>query len=160
MASGIGVLVSVRIAAALVDGHKIVGAFQSFPSGDFAPDALLGMPADLIVEKIVNVTRPFLSETRAPIGVGFPGIVKNGVIEDSPNLVQLKGQQMQTLLEAAFRGLVSDPSVSLFNDADVVAAGLAAKRGQLDRLIRVWTLGNGVGYGRYPSVEGVWEGGH
>jgi glucokinase len=160
MASGIGILVSDRIAAALVDGHKIVGALQSFPSGDFVPDALLGMPADLIVEKIVNVTRPFLSEGRVSIGVGFPGIVKNGVIEDSPNLVQLKGQQMQSLLETAFRGLTNEPSVALFNDADVVAAGLAAKRGQLDRLIRVWTLGNGVGYGRYPSVEGVWEGGH
>jgi glucokinase len=161
MASGIGVLVSDRIAAALVDGNKIVGELQSFPPGDFVPDALLGMPADSIVEKIVNAARPFLSETRlSTIGVGFPGIVKNGVIEDSPNLVQLKGQPMQILLETAFRGLINEPTVALFNDADVVAAGLAAKRGQLDRFIRVWTLGNGVGYGRYPSVEGVWEGGH
>jgi len=161
MASGIGVLVSDRIAAALVDGNKIVGELQSFPPGDFVPDALLGMPADSIVEKIVNAARPFLSETRlSTIGVGFPGIVKNGVIEDSPNLVQLKGQPMQILLEPAFRGLINEPTVALFNDADVVAAGLAAKRGQLDRFIRVWTLGNGVGYGRYPSVEGVWEGGH
>jgi predicted NBD/HSP70 family sugar kinase len=27
-------------------------------------------------------------------------------------------------------------------------------------LIRVWTLGDGIGYGRYPQAEGVWEGGH
>ncbi len=41
-----------------------------------------------------------------------------------------------------------------------LAAGIAAVRGQLDRLIRVWTLGTGVGFGRYPWIEGVWEGGH
>ena len=46
------------------------------------------------------------------------------------------------------------------NDADVMAAGIAATRDQLDRLIRVWTLGNGIGFGRYPAAEGVWEGGH
>jgi glucokinase len=50
--------------------------------------------------------------------------------------------------------------VIVSNDADVMAAGIAATRGQLDRLIRVWTLGNGIGFGRYPSNEGVWEGGH
>jgi predicted NBD/HSP70 family sugar kinase len=30
----------------------------------------------------------------------------------------------------------------------------------LDRLIRVWTLGTGIGYGRYPSLGGIWEAGH
>jgi predicted NBD/HSP70 family sugar kinase len=41
-----------------------------------------------------------------------------------------------------------------------MAAGIAASRGHLDRLIRVWTLGNGIGFGRYPFREGVWEAGH
>jgi predicted NBD/HSP70 family sugar kinase len=41
-----------------------------------------------------------------------------------------------------------------------MAAGIAATQGKLDKLTRVWTLGNGVGFGRYPSSEGVWEGGH
>jgi Transcriptional regulator/sugar kinase len=27
-------------------------------------------------------------------------------------------------------------------------------------MIRVWWLGGGVGFGRYPRAEGVWEGGH
>ncbi len=48
----------------------------------------------------------------------------------------------------------------IYNDADAVAAGLAASRGQLNRLIRVWTLGHGIGYGVYPSGDGIWEGGH
>jgi glucokinase len=50
--------------------------------------------------------------------------------------------------------------VHVANDADAVAAGLAATGGHLDKLTRVWTLGNGIGYGRWPYVEGVWEGGH
>ena len=46
------------------------------------------------------------------------------------------------------------------NDADGCAAGLASLHGKLDSIIRVWTLGIGIGYGRYPFAEGVWEGGH
>jgi glucokinase len=161
MASGVGVLVAERIAAALVDDHHIAGAVHAFPSDGLTTDALLGLPAEVIVEKIVEVVRPLLSETGLDcVGVGFPGIVRNGAIEDSPNLVQLKGQPMQIMLESALRPFVGDIFVSVFNDADVVAAGLAATRGQLDRLIRVWTLGNGIGYGRYPFLEGIWEGGH
>jgi predicted NBD/HSP70 family sugar kinase len=41
-----------------------------------------------------------------------------------------------------------------------MAAGLAATMGKLDSMIRVWTLGVGIGFGRYPFAPGVWEGGH
>jgi glucokinase len=50
--------------------------------------------------------------------------------------------------------------VFVYNDADVLAAGLAATHGQLDRFVRVWTLGHGIGFGVYPRRDGVWEGGH
>jgi predicted NBD/HSP70 family sugar kinase len=30
----------------------------------------------------------------------------------------------------------------------------------MGKLGRVWTLGNGIGFGRYPSSPGAWEGGH
>ena len=33
-------------------------------------------------------------------------------------------------------------------------------RNQLDRIIRVWTIGNGIGFGRYPDAPGPFEGGH
>jgi predicted NBD/HSP70 family sugar kinase len=46
------------------------------------------------------------------------------------------------------------------NDADALAAGIAATRGELDQLVRVWFLGVGVGLGRYPDIAGVGEGGH
>jgi predicted NBD/HSP70 family sugar kinase len=50
--------------------------------------------------------------------------------------------------------------LSIFNDADVMAAGLAATRGHMDRMVRVWTLGTGIGFGRFPILEGIWEAGH
>jgi predicted NBD/HSP70 family sugar kinase len=58
----------------------------------------------------------------------------------------------------AARGITAPVHVA--NDADAIAAGVAATRGQLNKLTRVWTLGNGIGYGRWPYVDGIWEGGH
>ena len=53
-----------------------------------------------------------------------------------------------------------DARLTVSNDADAVAAGIAATHSGLDKLIRVWTLGEGIGFGHYPESEGVWEGGH
>src|SRR5258707_4446718 len=94
------------------------------------------------------------------IGIGFPGIIRNGVIEDSPNFQQAKGFSFQAALSSALTGKLSGTHVHLFNDADVMAAGIAATRGELNKLFRVWTLGNGIGFGRFPSREGIWAGGH
>jgi len=161
MASAIGILVAERIAAALVVDHQVSGKRQLFPEDEDISDALQGLPAEVIVERIVEQVKPLLSGQKPEaIGVGFPGFVRNGVIEDSPNLVQLKGQAMQALLTSALASSAASVPVAIFNDADVVAAGMAATRGHLDRLIRVWTLGNGIGFGRYPFMDGVWEGGH
>jgi glucokinase len=161
MASAIGILVAERIAAALVVDHQVCGKRQLFPDDEDISDALQGLPAEIIVERIIEQVKPLLSGQKPDaIGVGFPGIVRNGAIEDSPNLVQLKGQAMQTLLTSALASSAASVPVSIFNDADVVAAGMAATRGHLDRLIRVWTLGHGIGFGRYPFMDGVWEGGH
>ncbi len=68
----------------------------------------------------------------------------------------MKGFNLQAALSA--RGLAAP--IRVFNDADAMAAGIAATHDKLQKLIRVWTLGNGVGFGRYPWQEGVWEGGH
>src|SRR5260221_218492 len=120
-------------------------------------DALHSMPAenigDCIQQQIDAVSK---GQKVHAIGLGFPGVIRAGIIEDSPNLHQVKGFNLQGALAA--RGL-SAP-VRVFNDADAMAAGIAATRDKLGKLIRVWTLGNGVGFGRYPWSEGGWEGGH
>jgi predicted NBD/HSP70 family sugar kinase len=94
------------------------------------------------------------------IGVAVPGIVRNGVVEDSPNLSQVKGMRLAEELTRVLTARGITAPVHVANDADAIAAGVAATRGQLNKLTRVWTLGNGIGYGRWPYVDGIWEGGH
>jgi glucokinase len=94
------------------------------------------------------------------IGVAVPGIIRHGVVEDSPNLTQIKGMRLADELTKALAARGIAAPVYIANDADAIAAGVAATRGQLNKLTRVWTIGNGIGYGRWPYVEGVWEGGH
>jgi glucokinase len=162
MALGIGVLITERLSCAAVSDTAIIGELQLDPQDSTIKDSLQGVPADQIVERIVEqVKRLQVPDTPAYLGIGMPGIVRNGYVQDSPNLVQFKGFNMQASLADALRPSFGNRlQVAVFNDADVMAAGLAAKRGHLDRLIRVWTLGTGIGYGRYPFQDGVWEAGH
>ena len=92
--------------------------------------------------------------------MALPGLIKNGVVEESPNLPQLKGARIAERLTSQLRNHGLNATVTALNDADGMAAGLASAHGKLDSMIRVWTLGVGIGYGRYPFAPGVWEGGH
>jgi predicted NBD/HSP70 family sugar kinase len=161
MAQAIGIDITDRIAAGVVSGNEVVGTLAVSPEDSAIADSLQGVPAENIVQRIVGLVQKLkLSEPPMCIGLGMPGIIRNGIVEDSPNLVQFKGSNMRTLVAEALSSSWSDVPVAIFNDADVMAAGLAATRGHLDRLIRVWTLGTGIGFGRYPAQEGVWEAGH
>lgn len=161
MAQAIGIDITDRIAVGLVSGEEMVGSLHVSPEDSSSSDSLQGVPAENIVQRIVGLVQQ-LKVSQAPvcIGIGLPGIVRNGIVEDSPNLIQFKGTNMRSLMSEALSSLWRDVPVSVFNDADVMAAGLAATRGHLDRIIRVWTLGTGIGFGRYPAQEGVWEAGH
>jgi glucokinase len=158
MGRAIGVLAMEHIAVGLVEDHGLVGPVRLYPDDRSARSPLQSMPADQIAETICAQMKEVAREQRvAAIGIGFPGVIRNGIVEESPNLPQVKGFKLQSTLTALLSG--SAPVLTL-NDADAFAAGVAATRGHLHDLIRVWTLGSGVGFGRYPSAEGVWEGGH
>ena len=157
MSKSVGVLVMEHIAVGLVEHNKLVGPLNLYPEKGTSLDALQSMPADSIGDCILQQINDVAQGQKIhAVGLGFPGVIGSGVIEDSPNLHQVKGFNLQAALSA--RGL-SAP-VRVFNDADAMAAGIAATRDKLQKLIRVWTLGNGVGFGRYPWSDGVWEGGH
>ena len=161
----VGVLVMEHIAVGLVEGDKVVGALNIYPQKSQTLDPLQSMPAESIVECVrQQVEKVANGAAIAAIGIGFPGVIRAGVVEDSPNLHQIKGFALQAALQAALAsalgGKAGGVPVRVFNDADVMAAGIAATQGKLNQLTRVWTLGNGVGFGRYPSSEGIWEGGH
>ena len=157
----IGVLVVEHIAVGLVEENKVLGPLRVYPEKGHSLDALQAMPAESIAERIrQQIESVAKGENIHAIGLGFPGIIREGVVEDSPNLQQVKGFHLEAALSSALRQDNRAVPVRVFNDADATAAGIAATRGKLRKLIRVWTLGNGVGFGRYPWSDGVWEGGH
>lgn len=161
MGQTIGALVTEHIAVGVVANNELVGPVRRLPEADNFRDVLEGMPAEEIVRHIaegIEVAGQGI-EVDA-VGVGFPGINRGGLVEDSPNLKQTKGLNVaETLSELLVeRGIGAH--VHVLNDAAALAAGVAATRGQLDKLVRVWFLGVGVGLGRYPQSNGFSEGGH
>jgi glucokinase len=149
-----------HIAVGLVEGDKVVGPLRMVREKADSPNALHSMPADKIAESIRQQLESLAGEQIHAIGLGFPGVIRDGIVEDSPNLQQIKGFNLQASLTGALKLDGKDVPVRVFNDADAMAAGIAATRGKLSKLNRVWTLGNGIGFGRFPWSEGVWEGGH
>jgi glucokinase len=162
MAKIVGVTLSERVIAGLVVDHKLPGELRSFPEQHDDEYALVEMPADGIVETLCQQIIAVAGNERdlTAVGVGVPGLVRNGVVEEAPNLPQLKGARLSEMLSTQLRNNGIEAPVTLVNDADGFAAGIAAQQGKLDTVIRVWTLGIGIGYGRYPLTAGVWEGGH
>jgi predicted NBD/HSP70 family sugar kinase len=145
-------------------GHqKLEGERLRYPADLEETEALIGLPTTELYDVLASQIAPLVASSQEPvaaIGVAVPGIVRNGVVEDSPNLQQIKGVRLADALGEVLQNQGIKAPVYVLNDADAVAAGLAASGGHLDRLIRVWTLGNGIGYGRWPHADGVWEGGH
>lgn len=149
----VGVLAADRIVAGLVEGNHVVGRVYGYPESE--TEGLQGVPADEIAQLIRQQIELATGGAKVDaVGIGFAGVIREGRIEESPNLQQTKGFHMQESLASTFEGVL------VLNDADAMAAGIAATQGKLESLIRVWTLGDGIGYGRYPRAEGVWEGGH
>jgi len=155
----IGITTADRIATGLVEGHRLLGTLRVCDAVDH--ESLFSTPLAGIAELIAREVHAVAAGSKIDvIGIGFPGIIRNGCIEESPNLRQLKGANIRGALTSALQNVGIDVPVQIYNDGDAMAAGLAATRGYLDRLIRVWTLGYGIGFGIYPWHEGIWEGGH
>ena len=161
MARSIGVVISEHIALGVVEGGRVVGGLVRFPADGDGSDVIRGLPADELVRVQADEIKALAEgEHVDAVGLAYPGIVRCGVIEESPNLQQLKGFPIETAMRAALAARGIEARIGVSNDADVVASGIAAAHGKLDQLVRVWTLGNGIGFGRYPAADGVWEGGH
>jgi len=149
----IGVMAGERVAVGVVEENRVVSTIARYPDGE----TLAETPAeDYVVRLRAAIETARAGQTIGAIGIGMPGIIRGGLIEESPNLQQLKGLNMREALASAF----PSSSIMILNDAEAVAAGIAASRGELGKLVRVWTLGTGLGFGRYPQVDGIWEAGH
>jgi predicted NBD/HSP70 family sugar kinase len=160
MGQTIGVLATRHIWVGVVEDGKLTGPLRIYPDPEQA-ETLRTMHADEVAETICTQIAQAGRELQiAAVGVGFPGIISAGVVEESPNLKQFKGFHLREAIAAGLDRAGLGLPVSVLNDADAMAAGIAATRGQLERLVRVWYLGDGIGYGRYPRSDQPGEGGH
>lgn len=159
MACAVGVLAMEHIAAGLVDDGRVVGSIRTYPEQPHAGAGMLqSVPTGSIAEAIARLVADVRANLALDVvGIGFPGIIRGGIVEESPNLPQMKGCDLARVVAGE---LGDGVRVRVMNDADAIAAGIAATRGQLDALTRVWTLGSGVGFGRYPHAAAIGEGGH
>ncbi|HKN21620.1 MAG TPA: ROK family protein [Terracidiphilus sp.] len=163
MTTAIGVVITDHIAAARLKELRLAGQVVRYPGEADAAEALEAIPHSELIDILAGQIAGLEGGQAGPldaIGVAVPGFVRSGIVEESPNLPQMKGVRLADELTAALKERGITAPVLIANDADAVAAGVAATRGRLDKLTRVWTLGNGIGYGRWPHAEGVWEGGH
>jgi predicted NBD/HSP70 family sugar kinase len=163
MTAAIGIVITDHIVAGRLEDNRLTAKPLRFPADPDESDALAALPPTGLVEILAGQIAFLAKADPRPldaIGVAIPGIIRDGIVEDSPNLTQMKGMRLAHDLskELTARGIATPVHVA--NDADAIAAGVAATHGRLEKLTRVWTIGNGIGYGRWPYVEGVWEGGH
>jgi predicted NBD/HSP70 family sugar kinase len=163
LTTAIGIVITDHIVAGRLEDQRLTGKLLRNPEGADDLDALSAIPGSELVEMLAAQIAELAGDGHGPveaIGVAVPGIIGHGVVEDSPNLPQLKGMRLAFELTNALAARGIEAPVHIANDADAIAAGVAATRGLLNKLTRVWTIGKGIGYGRWPYVEGVWEGGH
>ncbi|MCU1234008.1 MAG: hypothetical protein JWP63_1975 [Candidatus Solibacter sp.] len=160
MGRSIGVLATRYLWAGIVDGDQL-GDVKIYPDPAQPQLDLKTVPAGDIIQIIRGQIRELAkSGPVESVGAGFPGVIRCGVIQESPNLGQLKGLRVAEELRAALASDGIDVPVTAINDADALAAGIAATHQTLDTVVRVWYLGDGIGYGRHPHNDGVWEAGH
>ena len=163
MTTAIGVVLTEHIAAATLEDQRLAGDLIHVPQLPDDADSLESVPAGELVDLLAEQIAALAAAASRPldaIGVAVPGIIREGVVEESPNLQQLKGLRLAAQLGSVLRERGVAAPVHIANDADAIAAGIAATRDRLHKLTRVWTIGNGIGYGRWPYADGVWEGGH
>src|SRR5690348_1834926 len=97
MTTAIGVVVTDHITAGRLEDQRLTGKPLRFPNDPAEVDALVAIPTDDLVEMIAeHVDRLAGNHTNGAdaIGIAVPGLVRAEVIEDSPNLPQLKGSRM------------------------------------------------------------------
>jgi glucokinase len=160
MGRSVGVLATGVLHAGAVEGTTL-GAVRTYPAAGEPQVDLKGLPATEIVAILAEQIRTLAADGPIEsVGAGFPGIVRGGEVLESPNLGQLKGVRVADDLRSALASHGIDVPVAAINSADALAAGIAATHESMDQFVRVWYLGDGIGYGRHPHSDGVWEAGH
>src|SRR5262250_2769175 len=100
----IGILAADNIAVGLVENHQIVGSIRVYPEESRRRDVFEGMHAETIIDHI--------HQQIDAVGLGLAGIIKEGAVEESPNLPQIKGHNLGAMLTEALKSAGIDAPVT------------------------------------------------
>src|ERR1700757_3655194 len=94
MTTAIGVVMTEHIVAGRMENHRLVGEPVRYPSDATEVDALTVLPGGELLEILANHVTDLVGNGGPPVeavGVAVPGVVRHGIVEDAPNLTQIKG---------------------------------------------------------------------
>src|ERR1700722_1977630 len=97
MTTAIGVVMTEHIVAGRLENHQLSGKPLRFPTDTEEMDALTALPSSELLEILAEHVATLAGSEGKPvdaIGVAVPGVIRNGVVEDSPNLTQIKGMRL------------------------------------------------------------------
>ena len=135
MTTAIGVVMTEHIVAGRLEDMRLAGESVRYPQNTDEVDALNALPVGDVVDILANEIVSVINNAHIDaIGVAVPGVIRHGVVEDSPNLTQLKGMRLADELTRVLADKGVNAPVHIANDADAIAAGVAATRGQLNKL--------------------------
>lgn len=136
MTTAIGVVMTEHIVAGRLENHQLAGDLLRYPVDTDESDALAALPGSELVEMLADLVLKLAGGGADPvdaIGIAVPGVIRHGVVEDSPNLTQIKGMRLGDELGKVLTGKGINAPVYIANDADAIAAGVAATRGQVEQ---------------------------
>ena len=96
MTNAIGVVMTEHIVAGRLEDHKLVGDSVRFPADAKEVDALQALPSGELVEILASQVVELAGKGGKvdAIGIAVPGVVRHNIVEDSPNLNQIKGMHL------------------------------------------------------------------
>src|SRR5579863_9873743 len=106
MTIAIGVVMTEHIVAGRLQEHKLTGGTVRYPEDPKELDALQALPSGELVEILASQIADLAGEDGKvdAIGVAVPGVVRHNVVEESPNLNQLKGMHLGQELTQVLTG--------------------------------------------------------
>src|ERR1700739_127226 len=92
----LGIIFAQRIYAGLIIDHQLASPLLSHPEGEAEEDDdfIVEMPTEAVIAAIGDLALKAAAGHQSAItsvGLAIPGLVRNGVVEEAPNLPQLKG---------------------------------------------------------------------
>ena len=112
MTTAIGVVITDHIAAARLEELRLAGRVLRYPADPDPVEALEAIPhselIDILAGQIASLAGGKAGAVHA-IGVAVPGFVRSGVVEESPNLPQMKGVRLGSSSPRRSRSVASRP---------------------------------------------------